>query len=324
MCIFVKTKEDYIIYAFILCLATAGNYFFNIFNARKYITTVNFKNMHLKKHLRPVLILLAVSIATEVYTMLDTVMLEFFKGDAAVGYYTNSVKIVRMIYTVNIAMVATFYPRISSLFAEKKLEEANKLLTIGTSVLLLIAIPSVIGMFGVAEYIVPVLLGKAFMPSIEILQIFSILVFVFSIAYFLGHLIFMASGNEGHILKATVCGALVNAVMNLCLIPKYSANGAAIASVAAEMIVTIVMLLYSHQYFKLNIDRNFVKSLVISNAAMLATVVIMKKILTDIYLGLIVLVVVAVTVYGATLILTKNQVVIEILNHVRRWKNASN
>ena len=324
MCIFVKTKEDYIIYAFILCLATAGNYFFNIFNARKYITTVNFKNMHLKKHLRPVLILLAVSIATEVYTMLDTVMLEFFKGDAAVGYYTNSVKIVRMIYTVNIAMVATFYPRISSLFAEKKLEEANKLLTIGTSVLLLIAIPSVIGMFGVAEYIVPVLLGKAFMPSIEILQILSILVFVFSIAYFLGHLILMASGNEGHILKATVCGALVNAVMNLCLIPKYSANGAAIASVAAEMIVTIVMLLYSHQYFKLNIDRNFVKSLVISNAAMLATVVIMKKILTDIYLGLIVLVVVAVTVYGATLILTKNQVVIEILNHVRRWKNASN
>ena len=68
-------------------------------------------------------------------------------------------------------------------------------------------------------------------------------------------------------------------VMNLCLIPKYSANGAAIASVAAEMIVTIVMLLYSHQYFKLNIDRNFVKSLVISNVAMLATVVIMKKFL---------------------------------------------
>ncbi len=54
------------------------------------------------------MILLAVSLATEVYTMLDTVMLEFFKGDAAVGYYTNSVKIVRMIYTVNIAMVATF------------------------------------------------------------------------------------------------------------------------------------------------------------------------------------------------------------------------
>ena len=71
-------------------------------------------------------------------------------------------------------------------------------MTIGTSVLLLIAIPSVIGMFGVAEYIVPVLLGKAFMPSIEILQILSILVFVFSIAYFLGHLILMASGNEGH------------------------------------------------------------------------------------------------------------------------------
>lgn len=58
-------------------------------------------------------------------------------------------------------------------------------MTIGTSVLLLIAIPSVIGMFGVAEYIVPVLLGKAFMPSIEILQILSILV-LYSLLHIFG------------------------------------------------------------------------------------------------------------------------------------------
>ena len=46
------------------------------------------------------LILLASTIATEIYTMLDTIMLEYYHGETCVGYYSNPVKIVRMTYTV--------------------------------------------------------------------------------------------------------------------------------------------------------------------------------------------------------------------------------
>ena len=118
MLLFVKDSGDYLIYAFILCLATAGNNLLNAFELRKYVTlSVLFpkKNgnaaqsgMRMGQHLRPVFILLASTIATEVYTMLDTVMLEYYHGDVSVGYYSNAVKIVRMTYTVVIALVAVF------------------------------------------------------------------------------------------------------------------------------------------------------------------------------------------------------------------------
>ena len=250
--------------------------------------------------------------------MLDTVMIEYFKGDAAVGYYTNSVKIVRMIYTVSIALVATFYPRISSLFSEKKQEEANQLLSKGTSILLLISIPAVIGLLIMADYIVPVLLGEAFLPSVNILRILSVLVLVFSIAYFLGHLVLMASGNENKILRATICGAIVNATMNFCLIPMFSANGAAIASVTAEVIVTSIMLVYSHGFIKLSIGSKFVRSLIISNVLMILAIFVVRGIFTNYYIGLFITILCAIVVYFIGLMITRNEVVMLLVKRFKR------
>lgn len=64
--------------------------------------------LHPGRHLKPVLILLASTIATEIYTMLDTIMLEYYHGETCVGYYSNPVKIVRMTYTVVIAACGGF------------------------------------------------------------------------------------------------------------------------------------------------------------------------------------------------------------------------
>ena len=161
MLLFVKDSGDYLIYAFILCLATAGNNLLNAFELRKYVTlSVLFpkKNgnaaqsgMRMGQHLRPVLILLASTIATEVYTMLDTVMLEYYHGDVSVGYYSNAVKIVRMTYTVVIALVAVFYPRISMYYKQGRQEACNELLSRGTQILLLLALPCTVGLLLTAD-----------------------------------------------------------------------------------------------------------------------------------------------------------------------------
>lgn len=318
MLFLVKSRDDFLIYALILCFATAGNYFLNVLNARKYLSFNRKEKIEYKKHLKPVFVLLASAVATEVYTMLDTVMLEYYQGDAAVGYYTNAVKIVRMIYTVTIAMVATFYPRISSLYAEGRREEVNGLLSIGTKVILLISIPAVIGLVGTADYIVPALLGESFMSSVLILRILAILVFVFSIAYFLGHIVLMATGNEKVILRATICGAIVNATLNLILIPFISGVGAAIASVSAELIVTGIMMYYSKNIIKLNISIKYVSSLLISIFVMIIPMLIIKGIFSNYYIGLSVVVIVCVSFYTLLLLMTKNDIAISILDRLKR------
>lgn len=107
MLLFVKKAKDYVIYAFILCVATAGNNLLNAWNLRKYIGKPDV-GLHPGRHLKPVLILLASTIATEIYTMLDTIMLEYYHGETCVGYYSNPVKIVRMTYTVVIRACGGF------------------------------------------------------------------------------------------------------------------------------------------------------------------------------------------------------------------------
>lgn len=318
MLLFVKSKDDFLIYALILCFATAGNYFLNVFNARKYLSFSKKEKFEYHRHLKPVFVLLAATVATEVYTMLDTVMLEYYQGDAAVGYYTNAVKIVRMIYTVTIAMVATFYPRISSLYSEGKKEEANGLLSTGTKVILLISIPAVVGLIGIADKIIPVLLGDSFLPSIAILRVLAVLVFVFSIAYFLGHIVLMATGNEKVILKATIGGAIINAILNYILIPIISGMGAAIASVSAEIFVTGIMLFYSKRIIKINISKTYIKSLLISVLAMIIPMLIIKDISSNYYIGLSVVVIVCASVYALFLLITKNDIAISLLKRVKK------
>lgn len=318
MLFLVKSQDDFFIYALILCFATAGNYFLNILNARKYLSFNRREKTEYKKHLKPIFVLLASTVATEVYTMLDTVMLEYYQGDAAVGYYTNAVKIVRMIYTVTIAMVATFYPRISSLYAEGRREEVNGLLSVGTKVILLISIPAVIGLVGTADYIVPVLLGESFMPSVLLLRILAVLVFVFSIAYFLGHVVLMATGNEKVILKATICGAIVNAILNFILIPLISGTGAVIASVSAEIIVTGIMLYHSKNIIKLNISMKFAISLLVSNLVMIIFMLIIKGVYFNYYIGLFVVIIICVLFYVLSLFITKNDIAISMFKRLKR------
>lgn len=317
MFLFVKQESDYLIYALILCIATAGNNILNAIQLRKYICIPKEK-LHMGIHLRPVFVLLMSTVATEVYTMLDTVMLEYFHGEIYVGYYSNAVKIVRMVYSVVIAMIAVFYPRISMYYKNKDYEACNGMLTKGIEIMLLLAVPCTVGLAATAEYIIPLLFKNAFLPAVGTLRILSVLVLVFSVAYFLGHIILTATGMEKMILRATVLGAVVNAVSNVLLIPRFQHNGAAVASVLSEIVVTVVLLWHSKQFFTLHISRRYIESLILSTLIMVAVVFGLKYAVGGEPWFVLMIIAAAALVYGAGLFLLKNDIVLELLQKIRR------
>ena len=316
MLLFVKKPEDYLKYALILSMATAGNYIFNMLLLRKFVIFRRY-TLNIRHHLKPVFILLASSIATELYMALDTVMLEYFHGSANVAYYSNATKIVRMIYTMVIAFVATFYPRISYYIQNNKINESNRLVEKGFDIILLMALPCTVGLMSTAKYIIMILFGNRYINAISVLEIASILVFIFSVAYMLGHIILIASGNEKYILKATIAGAIVNAILNACLIPSCAENGAIIASVISEITVTFVLIFHSRRNFSLSKDYTFLKSIGLSLVLMTMGILVVKKyfLLTNsIVLHFVEIVLVAVLIYGGALIATRNKLVVEAKN----------
>lgn len=311
MLLFVKEAGDYLIYALILCIATAGNNLPNALRLPRYVAPVS--GIRIRQHMRPVLILLASAVATEIYTMLDTVMLEYFHGEVCVGYYSNPVRIVRMTYTVVIALVAVFYPRISSYYKRGEKENCDALLARGTKILLLLSLPGAVGLALTADMIVPLLFGNAFLPSIRTLQILSVLVPVFSIAYFLGHIVLTAVGMERMILWASIGGAVINAVSNLFLIPAYRQEGAAIASVMAEFVVTGILLWHARKYFTLRIGGNFVFTMRISLFLLVVSVVLLKQTAGTAPWMAVPIILCAVIIYFGSLAILKNELIAELI-----------
>lgn len=308
MLLWVKDSGDYLVYAFILCVATAGNNLLNAANLKRYIGKPS-RKMCLERHMRPVFVLLASTIATEVYTMLDTLMLEYYHGETCVGYYSNSVKIVRMTYTMVIALVAVFYPRISMYYKQKEYEKCNELLSKGLKILLLLALPCTVGIALTAEYIVPLLFGKAFLPSVSTLRILSILILIFSIAYFLGHIVLTAAGLERKILYATVAGAFINTIANFLLIPSLKQNGAAIASVLSEVTVTVILLWNARGCYNISIGKRYVVSTVLATIGMAIVVINLDIVWKNQVWYIFLTIILAVITYFIILIMGRNEVV---------------
>ena len=316
MLLFVHEPGDYLIYAIILCAATGGNYIFNIVHAYKYLNAP-VQKLNVRQHLRPIFILLASAVATEIYMALDTVMLEYIYGEIYIGYYSNTVKIVRMIYTLVIAMVAPFYPRISLWIKEKKYDQSNALVSIGVKALSIIGMPMAIGLFLTSDQMIYILFGVEYAPSALTLKILSALVLVFSLAYLLGHLILMAASEEIAILKATICGAVLNACMNFLLIPKLQHNGAALASIIAEIAVTILLISKAKEYFRLHIEVKFWISIVFAVTALGFVVVIIQQIFSNSLASFVVSVLVGTVSYFVTLILLRNSFVMDVISRIR-------
>ena len=100
MFVMIPSREDYLQYGFLTIFAGVGSNIFNFFHARRYITFVPQRPYRLKRHLRPILILFALTVTTTIYTNLDTVMLGFLKDSETVGYYNAAVKIKELLATI--------------------------------------------------------------------------------------------------------------------------------------------------------------------------------------------------------------------------------
>ena len=174
---------------------------------------------------------------------------------------------------------------------------------------MLLALPCPVGSALTAEYIVPLLFGKAFLPSVSTLRILSILILIFSIAYFLGHIVLTAAGLERKILYATVAGAFINTIANFLLIPSLKQNGAAIASVLSEVTVTVILLWNARGCYNISIGKRYVVSTVLATIGMAIVVINLDIVWKNQVWYIFLTIILAVITYFIILIMGRNEVV---------------
>lgn len=312
--LFVRGQDDVLWYAAITVIGTAGNYIVNMLCHGRF-AHFTLKGLEFKKHIKPIIFLVAVNLAIEIYSLVDTTMIGIFCKDENVAFYSYGSKIYKILLQVVNSFTMVIVPRISEYYAKGEKDKFDELLSSTVKTLLLLAIPMTIGIQFVAGYVVDILYTSAYESSAMVLRILCWILIISPIGYLLGSRVCLVTGHENQMLISVAIGAVVNVIGNSILIQVCQEDGAAIASVFSEFVVMFIYVLQGKRYFKLrNVKKDALK-IVGAAFVMTAGLVLMDLLLP---VGetwkLIIEVFVSIIVYFATLMVVKEEKVCKIWN----------
>lgn len=251
MFLFVKNQKDVNIYASITVFANVGSNIFNYLHAEKY-----FKHkISLRKrticHLKPIFILFAAAVASQIYVNSDTVMLGFLKGNYDVGIYAAATKIYNIVRSLLTAFITVITPRLSYYYGKKKENcDYYKLFNSALNMYMAIIVPAAIGIFLVSSQSILLLSGKDYLFATKPLRLLAIALIFSTSGSFVANTVLIVTGQEKNIFIATVVGAIVNLGLNFIFIPLYSYIGAAMTTLLAEFIVFNMQLYFAKTVVK--------------------------------------------------------------------------
>lgn len=248
--IFVKSKTDLLYYGCYTAFGVLGGNIFNFFRLRKYIHRENiiFSELHIKRHVKPVLKVFSFSVVTSIYLQLNTVLLGFLKNALAVGYFAAATKVMQMLLMMSSCLGSVMMPRASHLIAEKKEDEFNRLIQKSYDFTLAIALPMTIGLIFCAPSLITALCGVKFEHSILPSQIIAPIILMVAISNVFGIQVLFPKGKINIVTLCCGIGAVADLILNLCLIPFFSYIGTSIAYLGAEVATTVSMYFIGRKY----------------------------------------------------------------------------
>lgn len=246
----VRGPENYLAYASITVIGTAGNYALNMAYSPKFVKFSPY-NLNLRRHLKSILLLVVVNLAIELYSLVDVTMLGAMSTSKNVAYYSYASRINKIFIQVINAFTIVIVPRIAFYYKEGRKDDFNRLLSKTLETIFVIGIPLVDGIQICASDAIELIYSSAFLPSANVLRILAGVLIISPVGYLLGSRVLLVTGHENKMVLCVGIGAIVNVIGNAILIPRYVEYGAAIASLLSEIIVMLVYVHFGKKYFRM-------------------------------------------------------------------------
>ena len=248
--LFVKSRSQYLLYAGLFVGMNSLSTLFNIFHLRKCLVKIPFRNLEIRPHLKPVLLIFASNIAVSVYTNLDVIMVGFFCGDEKVGLYTAANRIVRIVIAVVTAFSAVIVPRIESSLKNGDIEGYRRYVNLSLGYILILAVPCCLGLVALADDIIMVFAGTEFAPAAFSMRLLSPVIIIVGVAYFVGLQLLYSHREEWKYTVSVSVAAVVNAFFNAVLIPRFAQDGAIAGTLIAEGTGLLVQIVFAWKYLR--------------------------------------------------------------------------
>lgn len=316
---FVKGEADVSKYVFIQGSSILIGNLFAYTQIGKYISYSKVTFSHLKKHIIGSIFLFLPSVASTLYLQCDKIMIEMFTGECSqVSFYDYSEKIVTIPLSFITVLSTVMMPRIANEFKKGNRKEISKLLNLAAQISMFMAFPMTIGLMSVANKLVPWYLGNGFSPTIIAIICISPIIITNTLSGISGNQYFTATNQMFVLLKAQITAAIGNIILNALLIPVLGFLGAAFATLVSSILCASIQYFNLLKEIKLpGLFKVGLKYLIVS-LIMGVVVIISTKSWKATPVTSLTQVLIGISVYLIIMFITKDKVLLYILDFIRR------
>jgi O-antigen/teichoic acid export membrane protein len=286
-----------------------------VYSWKVSLPKIEFEINFWKKIMKESLPIGMISLSGMLYTYLDSIILSLLQPMEVVGWYSAAYRLMLVLLFIPTAVNVAVFPVMSKYFLSAP--DALKLLYERYfKLMIIIGIPIGFGTIVLAYKFILLIFGPAYNNSTIALQILIwTMVFTFAGASFVQLL--MATNRQMIITKISLICVVINLILNLMLIPKFSYVGASVATVITEIILVSYLIRAGYK-FGYGLSRNVGSSIVFK--------VILSSIIMSIFiwyfqsLNLLILIVSAIIIYIGSLYLLRgiDKVDLEIINKITK------
>lgn len=252
--LFVKSENDYMIYAAITVIANGGNCIFNWFHSKKYIDwKKKCGKLDMKRHIKAIMIIFGITASASIYLNLDSVMVGSIKGDYEVGLYSAATKLTTVVKTMITSISAVMLPRLSYYANHEDNTKYNNLLKRAFNMVLMFAVPSGFGLVILRREIIAIFCGKEFLDASFCSAVLAINMIFSIVDGMMYNQIFLPLKMENRACIATISGAFTNLALNMFIIPIYGFLGAAITTLISEFCVFLILCILASKHMKVSV-----------------------------------------------------------------------
>lgn len=185
------------------------------------------------------------STGSVVLTSASTYLLTLLSTPTQVGYYGAAERFASIGLSLMGPAAQVFIPTISRQIAQNDHHGARSTTRRGAALLLGYGFLALGGALVLSPYVLPLILGKAFVPSAHVLQRFAWMFPFSAFNQFVGFYVFLPRRRDRMMAVAGLMSAAANLASALLLAPHFGAVGMASARVIGEATLSLTLLIFA-------------------------------------------------------------------------------
>ena len=159
--VLVRNEGDVAWYVALTAVSTVGSGVLNFIHSRHYIhlfeTRVHWADI--KVHMKPMVYMFGVSIASVIYLNSDITMLGWMKGDKDAGIYTTASKMNQVLCTLIKSLSTVIMPRMAYYLENDQKDNFDRLLKQAFRFMMMLIVPCMVGMLLISPEVIHLISG---------------------------------------------------------------------------------------------------------------------------------------------------------------------